>query len=230
MIHNYPDIGVDTLPQMMKVIVKLSTSWLTSWSERLLQDWWRRSLYCLPLILRHWPAPIILCCLCSKGFGRIPPITLLPGLTPRTQAALSNQLYCQVPTTALVPTTTTPLSFICATHSLSAIQEPTFNLGKYEACLFLLRQTWLSLINLTCWQYGCDSMLRVGRGQGWLPNATLSGKLRGRGGGGDTIQIFPPPSPSSDLRGESRKGSRGGRWESSQISKHFWPPGPQLSI
>ena len=60
-------------------------------------------------------------------------------------------------------------------------------------------------INLTCWQYGCDSMLRVGRGQGWLPNATLSGKLRGRGGGGDTIQIFPP----GKVRGvgeESRKG------------------------
>ena len=48
------------------------------------------------------------------------------------------------------------------------------------------------LINLTCWQYGCDSMLGVGGGQGWLPNATLSGKLRGRGGGGDTIQIFSP--------------------------------------
>ena len=62
-------------------------------------------------------------------------------------------------------------------------------------------------INLTCWQYGCDSMLRVGRGQGWLPNATLSGKLRGRGGGGDTIQIFPPRK----VRGvgeESRKGWR----------------------
>ena len=38
-----------------------------------------------------------------------------------------------------------------------------------------------------------------------MPNATLSGKLRGRGGGGDTIQIFPP----GKVRGvgeESRKG------------------------
>ena len=102
--------------------------------------------------------------------------------------------------------------YICCNHHPSS---PTLQ-TKWRVCQFnkFISKLWKYLINLTCWQAGCDSMLRVGRGQGWLPNATLSGKLRGREGRrrrwgiGDTIQIFPP----SKVRGvgeESRKGGGG---------------------
>ena len=102
--------------------------------------------------------------------------------------------------------------YICCNHLHPS--SPTLQ-TKWRVCQFnkFISKLWKYLINLTCWQAGCDSMLRVGRGQGWLPNATLSGKLRGREGRrrwgiGDTIQIFPP----SKVRGvgeESRKGGGG---------------------
>ena len=140
-------------------------------------------------------------------------------------------IFAQLVFTAKHSTASLPYSkyaryeiYICCNHHPSS---PTLQ-TKWRVCQFnkFISKLWKYLINLTCWQAGCDSMLRVGRGQGWLPNATLSGKLRGREGRRRRWGYDTDISPKQGERcgGGKQEGRRRGEgWEPSPISGHFWP-------